>query len=91
MTQSRTHVKDDLKLTPEEAEALGIKVPEEPALLPEDLRERPLHEQVAGAMTEGDVVEALVGEVTPESREEIEDTFADLQERAADAEEDRTN
>lgn len=87
MTQSRTHVKDTLKLTAEEAESMGVELPGEPGLLPEDLRERPLHEQVAGALTEGDVVEALAGEVTPESREEIEDAFADLQERAAENEE----
>jgi hypothetical protein len=87
MTQSRTHVKDILKLTPEEAESMGVEFPEEPGLLPEDRREHPLHEQVAGALTEGDVVEALAGEVTDESREEIEDTFADLQERATEAEE----
>ena len=65
MTQSRTHVKDVLKLTPEEAESLGVEFPGEPGMLPEDLREHPLHEQVAGALTEGDVVEALAGEVTP--------------------------
>jgi len=89
MTQSRTHVKDILKLTPEEAESLGVEFPGEPGMLPEDLREHPLHEQVAGALTEGDVVEALAGEVTAESREEIEDSFADLQERAADADEEQ--
>jgi hypothetical protein len=87
MTQSRTHVKDILRLTPEEAESLGVEFPGEPGLLSEDRREHPLHEQVAGALTEGDVVEALAGEVTDESREEIEDTFADLQERAMEAEE----
>jgi len=84
MTQSRTHVKDILKLTPEEAESLGVEFPGEPGMLPEALRERPLHEQVEGALTEGDVVESLAGEVTTESREEIEDLFADLQERAAE-------
>jgi hypothetical protein len=88
MTQSRTHVKDNLNLTPEEAESLGVELPGASGLLPEDVRELPLHEQVAGALTEGDVVEALVGEVTPEGREELEDVFADLQERAAEAEED---
>ncbi|MGA2080428.1 MAG: hypothetical protein ABSH53_07445 [Holophaga sp.] len=87
MTQSTTHVKDILKLTPEEAESLGVELPGEPGILPEDRREYPLHEQVAGALTESDVVEALVGEVTAESREEIEDTFADLQERATETEE----
>ena len=86
MTQSRTHVKDILKLTPEEAESLGVELPGEPGLLPEDTRELPLHEQVAGALTEGDVVEALVGEATAENREEIEDAFADLQERATEDE-----
>jgi hypothetical protein len=84
MTQSETHVKDILKLTPEEAESLGVELPREPGMLPEDRREHPLHEQVVGELTEGDVVEALAGEVTAESREDIEDTFADLQERATE-------
>jgi hypothetical protein len=83
MAQSRKHVKDTLKLTPEEAESLGVELPGEPGMLPEEQREHPLHEQVAGALTEADVIEALAGEVTAENREEIEDTFADLQERAA--------
>ena len=86
MTQSRTHVKDILKLTPEEAESLGVELPQEPVMLPEDRRELPLHEQLAGELTEGDVVEALAGEVSAETREEIEDTFADLQEREAETE-----
>ena len=86
MTQSSTHLKDILKLTPEEAESLGVELPRKPGLLPEELRERPLHEQVAGALTEGDVVEALVGEVTAESREETEDAFADLQEQVTETE-----
>jgi hypothetical protein len=33
-------------------------------------------------------VEALAGEVTDESREEIEDAFADLQEQATEEEQD---
>jgi hypothetical protein len=88
MTQSRTHVKDILKLTPEEAESMGVELPGEPGLLPEPLRELPLHEQVAGELTEGDAVEALAGEATDESREELEDAFADLQEQATEAEQD---
>lgn len=90
MTQSRTHEKDPLELTPEEAESLGVELPEEPGMLPEEQRERPLHEQVAGVLTEADVIEALVGEVTAESREEVEDVFADLQERASVAEEEQS-
>ena len=81
MTQSRTHLKDILKLTADEAESIGVQLPEDPSLLPEAVRELPLHEQVAGALTEDDVAEALVGQVTPESREEVEDAFADLQEQ----------
>jgi hypothetical protein len=42
---------------------------------------------VAGGLTEGDVAEALAGEATPESREELEDAFADLQEQAMEIEE----
>ena len=90
MTQSRTHEKDILKLS-EEAESMGLELPGEPGMLSENLREHPLHEQVAGALTEGDVVESLVGEVTTESREEIEDAFADLQERAIDIEQDQSS
>jgi len=85
MTQTRSHMKDILKLTLEEAESIGVEWPGEPGMLPENLPERALHEQVAGVLTEGDVVESLVGEVTTESREEIEDAFADLQERAMDS------
>ncbi len=89
MTQSRMHAKDPLKLTPEEAESLGVELPRDPGLLPEELRERPLHEQVVGELTESDVVESLAGEVTAESSEEIEDAFADLQEEAAESGQDQ--
>ena len=84
MTQSPMKEKDTLKLTREEAESMGVELPEAPALLPESVRERTLHEQVDGPLTEGDVVEALSGEVTPETREELEDAFADLEEEAED-------
>lgn len=78
-----------LKLTTEEAESMGVDLPEqEPPVASETRRELPLHEQVLGALTEDDVAEALTGEVTRESREEIEEAFADAQEEAAD-EEDR--
>jgi hypothetical protein len=48
------------------------------------MREYPLHEQISGSLTEDDVTEALTGEVTPESREDVEDLFANLQEEEAD-------
>ena len=52
--------------------------------LREQLRELPLHEQIDGSLTENDVTEILTGEVTPESREVVEDLYADLQEEEAD-------
>jgi hypothetical protein len=48
------------------------------------MRELPLHEQIVGSLTEDEVTDALTGEVTPESREDVEDLFADLQEEEAD-------
>jgi predicted 3-demethylubiquinone-9 3-methyltransferase (glyoxalase superfamily) len=48
------------------------------------MREHPLHEQIGGSLTEDDVTEALTGEVTTETREEVEDLFADVQEEEAD-------
>jgi hypothetical protein len=74
-----------LKLTPEEAESIGVELPAEPELLPEDLREHPLHEQVTGELTEEDVAEALTGEVTPESVEDVDEAVADDQEDAEPA------
>jgi hypothetical protein len=49
-----------------------------------DRQEHPLHEQISGSLTEDDVTEALTGEVTPETREAVEDLFADVQEEEAD-------
>jgi hypothetical protein len=84
MSSKRTKSNDSLNLTREESESMGVAFPEEPAPVPADLRERPLHEQVVGSLTEDEVTEALTGEVTLESREDVEDLFADLQEEEAD-------
>jgi hypothetical protein len=73
-----------LNLTREESESLGVAFPEEPTPVSLEMRERPLHEQIGGSLTEDDVTETLTGEVTPESREDVEDLFADLQEEEAD-------
>jgi len=81
----RKHARDPLDLTPMEAESMGIGMPatERPEL-PLEVRERPLHEQVAGALTEDDVVESMLGEVTEEGREDVEEAVADMQEDAAE-------
>lgn len=84
MPSKRAKRNDGLNLTREESESIGVAFPEEPALLSVAGQERPLHEQIGWSMTEDDVAEALTGEVTPESREEVEDLFADLQEKEAD-------
>jgi hypothetical protein len=79
--------KDALNLTPQEAEAMGIELePARPAKVPERVKELPMHEQVVGALTEDDVVEALTGEVTDESREDVEEAVGDNQEDAAEGE-----
>ena len=75
-----------LRLTPQEAETLGIELEEgERSEVPEAIRELPMHEQVVGSLTEDDVVEALTGEVTPESREDVEEAIGDEQEDEAEA------
>ncbi|WP_306600704.1 hypothetical protein [Geothrix sp. 21YS21S-2] len=86
----RKRKKDPLDLTPMEAESLGIgiRAAERPQL-PLEVRERPLHEQVAGALTEDDVVESMLDEVTLEGHEDVEEAVADQQEDAA--EEDAAN
>jgi hypothetical protein len=84
MSSKRTKPKDGLNLTREEAESLGVSFLDEPHLVSVDQREHPLHEQISGSLTEDDVAEALTGEVTPESREDVEDLFADVQEEEAD-------
>jgi hypothetical protein len=84
MSSQRTRNKESLNLTREESESMGVAFPEAPVQASADLRERPLHEQVVGSLTEDEVTEALTGEVTPESREDVEDLFADLQEQEAD-------
>ncbi len=84
MASKRTKRNDGLHLTQAESESLGVAFPEEPTPVSIDRQERPLHEQIAGSLTEDDVTEALTGEVTPESREVVEDLFADLQEEEAD-------
>lgn len=86
----RKHKKDPLDLTPVEAESMGIGMrASERQELPVEVRERPLHEQVAGALTEDDVVESMLGEVTDEGREDVEEAVSDMQEDAA--EEDAAN
>ena len=87
MTAKRTKQKDTLNLTREESESMGVAFPSEPPRIPTELREHPLHEQAGWALTEDDAAEALTGEVTPESREEVEDFFADMQEKEADRQE----
>ena len=84
MSSKRTKRKGGLNMTQEESESLGVVFPEESAPASVDMRERPLHEQIGGSLTENDVTEALTGEVTPESREVVEDLCADLQEEEAD-------
>lgn len=84
MPHRKTKGKDVLHMTRQEAESLGVEWPVAWAELPEDLRERPLHEQVAGQLTEDDVAEALTGEDTEETREEVEEAVSDNQEAAAE-------
>jgi hypothetical protein len=84
MASKRTKRNDGLNLTQEESESLGVAFPEEPAPVSIDMQEHPLHEQIGGSLTEDDVTEALTGEVTLETREDVEDLFADLQEEEAD-------
>ena len=84
MPSKKTKRHDSLNLTREESESMGVAFPEEPAPVTVYMREQPLHEQVVGSLTEDEVTEALTGEVTPESREDMEDLFADLQEEEAD-------
>ena len=77
--------KNTLKLTSEEAESIGVELaPGRIAPVSEETRTRPLHEQVVGALTEDDVVEALAGEVTAETREDVEESVADQQEEEAE-------
>ncbi len=87
MTAKPTNQKDTLHLTREESESMGVAFPAEPPSIPIELREHPLHEQVGWALTEDDVAEVLTGEATPESREEVEDFFADMQEKESDRQE----
>ena len=86
MASKATRNRADLNLTQEEANAMGIALPEEPRPVSVGLRELPFHEQVEGSMTEGDVTEAMTGEATDENREDVEELFADLQEQEADRE-----
>jgi len=78
-------MKDVLKLTAQEAESMGIELESDSQQdTPAAVRELPMHEQVVGALTEDDIVEALTGEVTPESREDVVEAMSDLQEDAAE-------
>jgi len=79
-------MKDILKLTLQEAESMGIELEKEGTAVPAEVRELPMHEQVVGELTEGEVVEALTGEVTTESREDVEEAIGDLQEDVAEEE-----
>lgn len=80
-------MKDILKLTRQEAESMGVEMEDAgPPDVPEETRELPLHEQADGALTEDEVVEALTGEVSPESREDVEEAVGDNQEDAAEEE-----
>ena len=62
---------------------MGVEFSEEVVPLSVDMREHPLHEQVGWSLTEDEVTEVLAGEVTQESREDVEDLFADVQEEEA--------
>lgn len=84
MASKSTKKRDDLHLTHDESESIGVAFPEEPALVSLERREHPLHEQVGWALTEDDVTEVLTGDVTPENREAVEDLCADVQEEEAD-------
>jgi hypothetical protein len=80
-------MQDTLKLTPQEAESMGIELVDEGlSPIPEGLRDLPMHEQVVGELREEDIVESMTGEVTDESREDVEEAIGDLQEDAAEAE-----
>jgi hypothetical protein len=87
MASKGKKTKDNLNLTPQEAESMGLEMENEGQPdLPEEVRELPMHEQVVGALTEDDVVEALTGEVTSESREDVEEAVGDMQEEEAEKE-----
>lgn len=80
-------MKETLKLTSQEAESMGVELEkEELGPVPVEVQELPLHEQVIGALTEDEVVEALTGEVTTESREDVVEAVGDLQEDEAEEE-----
>jgi hypothetical protein len=87
MARKGRKIKDTLKLTPQEAESLGVELEQEGRVtFSEKVHELPMHEQVVGALTEDDVAEALTGEVTAESREDVEEAVGDMQEDAAENE-----
>jgi hypothetical protein len=84
MTSKRTRGDDFRNLTQEESESIGMAVPEEPAPASINMQARLLHEQVLGSLDEDEVTGVLSGEVTPETRAQVEDLYADLQEEVAD-------
>jgi hypothetical protein len=87
MARKGNRSKDTLHLTPQEAESMGVELGNPGGSAASiEVRELPMHEQVVGALTEDDVVEAMTGEVTPESREDVEEAIADRQEEAAEEE-----
>ena len=83
MASKRTKRDNALNLTQQESESMGVEFSEEVVPVSVDMREHPLHEQVGWSLTEDEVTEVLAGEVTPESREDVEDLFADVQEEEA--------
>jgi hypothetical protein len=85
MTGKGRTPRNNLKLTPEEAESMGVEMEDGgPSELPVRVRELPMHEQVTGALTEDDVVESMLGEVTDEGREDVEEAVGDEQEDEAE-------
>ncbi len=84
MSNGKTRDRNPLKLTRQESESLAVEQDDEIITLPGRQQEWPLHEQVPGSLTVDDVAEALTGEVTDESREEVEDLVTDEQEKVVD-------
>lgn len=80
-------MKSTLNLSSQEAESMGVELEKKGlTMVSEEVRELPLHEQVIGSLTEDEVVEALAGEVSTESREDVVEAISDLQENAAEEE-----
>ena len=86
MASKGPHPHAGIRLTHDEAESLGIALPENLPPVPATVQEQelPLHEQLGLFMTEREVTNALTGDETAEDREAVADFFADLQEEEAD-------